>query len=162
MNADLKNIDPRLSRLSRYILVGAGLIILTLTINKGCEYLPESTFRLASESRLPKWLKIPPKLTRADVSITMSYYNVLWGGRAVFVLQDKKGKTFEKVYGKETCGGPFQLKNRPEGLPSGYPGYEVVSVNGITEIFEQRKPEDILYVTDEPAVWNEYRAKGCG
>ncbi len=38
------------------------------------EWIPESTFELASESRLPKWITLPPGLTRADVSTTMSYY----------------------------------------------------------------------------------------
>ncbi len=44
----------------------------------GCEYFPESTFELASESRLPKWIVLPPELTRADVSVTMSYYVKPW------------------------------------------------------------------------------------
>lgn len=161
MNVRHKLIDPRIARLRRYIFLCAALLIVTLAIDKGCEYVPESTFRLANESRLPKWLTIPPGLTRADVSISVSYYVVPWGGRAVFKLKDMQAKTLEKIYGRETCGGPFQLKNAPSGFPSGYPEYEVVAVDGVTEIFEQREPEDILYVTDDPAVWNQYRANGC-
>ncbi len=111
----------------------------------GCDWIPESTFELASESRLPKWITLPPGLTRADVSITMSYYSKPWGGSATFILRDTKGKIRTKVHGKV------------KGLesPPGYPSYSVITVNGITEIIEHRKPEPIFYITDDPAVWKE-------
>ena len=43
----------------------------------------------------------------------------------------------------------------PPGFPPGYPAYEVITVNGITDIIEHRKMEPIFYVTDDPAVWKE-------
>jgi hypothetical protein len=58
-------------RLDKYLLLFVALAISASAI-VGCEYFPESTFELASESRLPKWIALPPGLTRADVSITMS------------------------------------------------------------------------------------------
>jgi hypothetical protein len=121
----------------------------------GCAWFPESTFELASESRLPKWISLPPGLTRADVSITMSYYIKPWGRTATFTLQDTKGQILKKVDGKEKGLEPLQLKHPPPGFPSGYPAYEVITVNGITEIIEHRKPEAIFYITDDPAVWKE-------
>ena len=63
------------------------LVVAFLTI-KGCELFPEATFELASDSRLPKWVILPPGLTRANVSLTMSYYMVPLR-RAKFILQDK-------------------------------------------------------------------------
>jgi hypothetical protein len=119
----------------------------------GCQYFPESTFELASDSRLPKWFSPPSGLTRADVSITMSYYVKPWGRSATFKLQN--GKMQMKVYGKVKGSEPLQLKNPPQGFPSGYPSYEVITVNGITDIIEHRRMEPIFYVTDDPAVWNE-------
>lgn len=55
------------------------LVVLTVLCSPivGCEYFPESTFELASESKLPEWITIPPGHTRADVLITMSYYDEL-------------------------------------------------------------------------------------
>ncbi len=159
-------VDPWLSRLlrsprlGRYLFLGGAVTALACSIT-GCEYIPESMFRLTSESRLPKWITLPPGLTRADVSITMTLYIVPWGTRAVFKVRDAKGKTLEKVYGKDECGA-LQLKSPPQGAPSRYPGYEVISIGGLTEIFEQRRPEDIMYVTDEPAIWSQYRTTGCG
>lgn len=134
------------------------LFVVALTIagsGVGCEWFPESTFELASESRLPKWITLPPGLTRADVSITMSYYITPWSRSATFILQDKKGQTRTKIKGKERGLEPLQLKHPPPGFPPGYPAYEVVTLNGITEIIEHRKPEPIFYITDDPAVWKE-------
>jgi hypothetical protein len=134
------------------------LLFVALTIAGsaiGCEWFPESTFELASESRLPKWITLPPGLTRADVSITMSYYVMPWGGSATFLLKDTKGQIRTKVNGKVPGLGPNQLKHPPSGFPLGYPAYEVITVNGITEIIEHRKPEPIFYITDDPAVWKE-------
>jgi hypothetical protein len=143
--------------IDKTLLLFVALTILGLTI-VGCEYIPESTFELASESRLPKWITLPPGLTRTDVSITMSYYYSLWGSDVKFILQDKKGRTLTKVYGKDKGTGPLQLKPPPQGYVIGYPNYEVITVNGITEIIEHRKMEPIFYITDDPAVWKELRA----
>jgi hypothetical protein len=75
-------------------------------------------------------------------------------------LQGKNKQTIEEATGKDRCGGPFELENLAKSA-AGYPKYDAITANGITEIFEQRKPEDILYVTDDPAVWKQYRARGC-
>jgi hypothetical protein len=143
-----------IGRIDRILLVFVALTISGSAI-VGCEYFPESTFELASESRLPKWITLPPGLTRADVSITMNNYVNPWGRSATFILQDKKKHILTKVDGKDKGLEPLYLKHPPQGFPPGYPAYEVVTVNGITEIVEYRKPEPIFYVTDDPAVWKE-------
>jgi len=140
-------------RIDKFLLLFVLLTIAGLEI--GCEWFPESTFELASESRLPKWITLPPGLTRADVSVTMSYYTAPWGRSATFKLKDTKGKVLTKVYGKSRGLGPNQLKHPPPGFPPGSPAYEVITVNGITDIIEHRKPEPIFYITDDPAVWKE-------
>jgi hypothetical protein len=134
------------------------LFLVALTIagsSIGCEWFPESTFELASESRLPKWITLPQGLTRADVSITMSYYVKPWGRSATFILEDTKGQIRTKVNGKTRGLGPNHLNHPPPGFPPGYPAYEVITVNGLTEIIEHRKPEATFYITDDPAVWKE-------
>jgi hypothetical protein len=123
------------------------------------ETIPGSTFELSSESRLPKWIAIPPGLARADVSLSMSYYTAPWGGSARFTLRDTKGQQLTKLSGKLIGLGPLQLKHPPQGFPPGYPSYEVITVNGITEIIEHRKPEPVFYLRDDSAVWKELVAK---
>ena len=140
-------------RIDKFLLFFVALTILGSAI--GCEWFPESTFELASESRLPKWITLPPELTRADVSVSMSYYVMPWGRSATFILKDTKGRIRTKVNGRTRGLGPNQLKHPPPGFPPGYPAYEVITVNGITDIVEHRKMEPIFYITDDPAVWKE-------
>jgi hypothetical protein len=90
----------------------------------------------------------------------VSYYTLPWND-AKFTLQDKNKQTIEKKNGRVKCRGPFQLKNPQQGFPSGCPNYEAVTVKGITEIIEQRKPEPVLYVTDDPIAWKQYESMGC-
>jgi hypothetical protein len=140
-------------RVDKLLLLFVALTIAGSAI--GCEWFPESTFELASRSRLPKWIVLPPGLTRADVSITMSYYLPLWawGRSAIFILRDTKGNVLVKVKGKLRGLGPNYLKQPPSGSLSKYPSYEVITVNNV--IIEHRKMEPIFYITDDPAVWKE-------
>ncbi|HEV7219212.1 MAG TPA: hypothetical protein VGN39_10085 [Terriglobales bacterium] len=136
-------------RIDKFLFFVVAVAITGLAMEKACEWFPESTFQLASESRLPKWITLPAGLTRADVSLTMSYYTKPWpwGWDTTFILKDAKGQVLTKVYGKD--------KHPPPGFPPGYPGYEIITVNGITDIIEHRKMEPIFYVTDDPAIWKE-------
>ncbi len=149
-----------IQRIRQYRLLAILLVVVFVAI-KGCELFPEATFTLANDSRLPKWVTLPQALTRASVSLTVSFYSMPWGGSARFTLQDKNKQTIEKESGTVRCRNPFQLKNPPQGFPHDYPNYEAVTVNGITEIMEQRKPEPILYITDDPAVWKQYESMRC-
>jgi hypothetical protein len=142
-----------IKRVDKFLLFFVALTIAGSAI--GCAWFPESTFELASESRLPKWITLPPGLTRADVSIKMSYHVKPWSSSATFILQDTKGQTLKKLDGKVKGSEPFKLKHPPPGFPPGYPSYEVITVNGITEIIEHRKMEPTFYVMDDAAVWKE-------
>jgi hypothetical protein len=150
-----------IQHIHRYLLWGVAFAVLGFLIT-GCRYFPESTFQLATESRLPKWIALPPGLTRADVSLTMRYYIQPRANDAIFILQDEKKQVVQRARGKVVCKQPFQLKSSSKGFASGYPSYEPITVNGTTEIIEHRAMEPIFYVTDDPAVWNQYRASGCG
>jgi hypothetical protein len=85
----------------------------------------------------------------------MSYYSMPWGRSATFTLRDKKAHVLTKVEGKVRGLGPNQLEHPPSGFPPGYPSYEVITVNGTTDILEHRKMEPIFYITDDPAAWKE-------
>lgn len=140
----------------------AALLVIVCFSNTGCGFPPEASFKLASDSRLPKWVTLPPGLTRADVSLTMDYYVKPWGRSAQFVLRDKNGQILKKEDGRMICKEPFQLRNRSQDSSPDYPAYEAVTVSGITDIIEHKKMEPIFYVTGNPAVWNQYRSIGCG
>jgi hypothetical protein len=147
-----------IQRIKRYRFL-AILSAIVFLVFKGCELFPEATFNLADDSRLPKWITLSPEVTRGNASLTMNYYDVPWR-ITQFMLRDKNGHVLKKENGKMKCRAPFELKNPPHGFPSGYPAYEAIAVNGITEIIEHRKMEPIFYVTDDPAVWEQYESMG--
>jgi len=91
----------------------------------------------------------------------MSYYDYPWGGRAAFILRDAKAQAIEKVWGVVKCKESFQLKSLQQGYPPGYPSFEAISVNNVTEIIEHKKMEPLFSITDNPAVWQQYKAIGC-
>lgn len=117
-----------------------------------CKFFPESSFELASDSRLPKWFTLPAGLSRSDVTVTMNYYVTPSVRTATFALQTTKNQKLAEVKGTQKGSEPLKLKNSPAGFPPGYPSYEVVTVNGITEIIEHRRMEPIFYINDDPAV----------
>jgi len=121
----------------------------------GCDYFPESSFELARESRLPKWFTLPLGLARSDVTVTMNYYVNPSGRTSIFIFRDAKKRKLTEVNGTQKGLEPLRLKNPRPGFPPGYPAYEIVTVNGVTEIIEHRRMEPIFYVADDPAVWAE-------
>jgi hypothetical protein len=123
-------------------------ILSTLAI-KGCEYFPESSFQLADDSRLPRWITVPPGLTRADVSVTMNYLTMpLFFDDTQIIVKDRTGKTLAKVSGR--------AKDLHHGKwPDYYPAYVVITVKGVTDIVEHRRMEPVFYVTDDPAIWKD-------
>ena len=69
-------------------------------------------------------------------------------------LQRSDGRTLKKI--KAITGDhPLRLKNQREGFPPGRPLYEVITIDGITDIVEHRKMEPFFYMTDDPEVWRE-------
>ena len=128
-----------------------------ITIVTGMSGCMESSFVLAPESRLPRWFEVPEGMTRSELRVTMDYYINPDGQEAVFKLYVKDSFfRVNKVTGVPRGLYPIKLKNPPAGFPKGYPSYEVITVNGITDIIEHRKMEPIFYVTDDPKIWREF------
>jgi len=148
-------IAKSMNSLSIAILAAVCLCLL------GCESFPESSFELARESRLPKWFAPPSGLSRSDVSVAMNYYVKSTGRTAKFIFRDAKRKRrLAEVDGTQKGVEPLQLKNPPPGFSPGYPGYEIITVNGITEIIEHRRAEPFFYITHDPAVRSELGVSG--
>ena len=116
----------------------------------GCRYFPESTFELADDSRLPRWVVLPPEATRSIISVTMSYYLKPWGNDVTFTIHG--GGRLTEVSGKRRCKDPFHLKKPTGESASYYPAYEFVTVNGISEVIEHRKMEPVFYISDDDEV----------
>jgi hypothetical protein len=120
-----------------------------------CGLFPEASFHLAPSSRLPRWIVIPPGLSRDQVSVTMDYYLSPLGRTATFRLYDSHNQQRIKLSGYMRGDQPLTLKNPPPGLAPGYPTYEVITINGMPDVVEHRAMEPIFYMTDDPAVRQE-------
>jgi len=135
--------------------VGEMFVVLAFLLLGGCGLFPESSFDLAPDSPLPRWFVLPTGLTRSQASVRLDYYNMPWGRRATFKLFGPSHELLSKVTGTQDGDEPKLLRVQPPGYPAGYPAYEVISVNGITDIIEHRKMEPIFYVSENPTVWAE-------
>lgn len=141
-------------RFAKYsALVVAALIGLLVV---GCGVFPESSFSLASESRLPKWFDLPPGQTRESVAITMDYFVNSSGRTTAFAMRDSSGKVIAKATGTLKGPNPLQRAVKSPDSPLGYPSYEIVTVGEHAEVIEHRKMEPVFYVTDDPSVLDEF------
>jgi hypothetical protein len=138
------------NRISKSMLSSLIIMVLLFAVVGGCDSLPESSFELANDSRLPIWFKLPQGLSRADVSVTMNYYIPRTGDDTKMFLRDRSGKTLTEISGKEKCQFP----------ESGYPHYALITANGMTEIIEHKKMEPVFYVNDDPSVRKKLLASG--
>jgi hypothetical protein len=113
-------------------------------------------------------MPLPPGLTRTNVSVTLNFYTKLPGSSdAKFILKDREGKKLAEINGKVKNLYPLYLKSCPQRFDPGCPAYEVVAVNGITEIIKPKPYREhenmeqngrivaLFYVIDDPAVREE-------
>lgn len=131
-------------------------ILLVVTSLLGCvsRYgVLESIFQLSADSRLPKWVDIPPSYSRKDIAMTIECYSlppILYTAvMKVYGPQPEHRKLMEKVGTIRTHPITKQQFGEKRSY-SVFPNYLIISVNGIEEVFEHRSKGDILYVSDEP------------
>ena len=112
---------------------------------------PEASFALAPSSRLPIWIQLPAGIPRDHVTVTLDYYTAPLGRTATFSLYDSHKQQLRKVSGSQRGDHPLTLKNSSRG----YPSYEVITIDGLTDVVEHRAMEPTFYMTDDPAVREE-------
>jgi hypothetical protein len=118
----------------------------------------ESMFDLAPDSRLPRWFVLPKGLMRAEVTVHETKYL----DHSVFTLYDTTQSSLWDSRGHELAQvsavsqGAISLtkKQNAHGGYDGdpYPLYEVLTVNGVTEVLEYKRMEPVFYVSDDPEV----------
>ena len=135
----------------RIWIVTAAALVLT----GSCGIIPEASFELAPTSRLPRWIQLPVGLRRDQVTVTLDYYVSPLGRTAKFSLYDSHRRRLQRVIGSQRGDHPLTLKKPPLGFAPGYPGYEVISIDGLTDVVEHRAMEPTFYMTDDAAVREE-------
>jgi hypothetical protein len=130
-----------------FMLLAAALLAGACS-SRGCM---ESRFELVSDSRLPGWFVLTPNQERSDVSVT--YYTGWFGGAiATFDLHDKEGHTIATAEGQLWGNEPKTIVPAPATGPIPYPHYQVVTINGTTEVIEHREMSPTFGITDDPEV----------
>ncbi|OPY76595.1 MAG: hypothetical protein A4E63_00041 [Syntrophorhabdus sp. PtaU1.Bin050] len=109
----------------------------------------EAEFQLADESRLPKWFAMPPGYTRTDFSMTITTYSSPSGIVAKMAIRNSKPP--KRILNERIGSKRIHPLTEQMGYDK-YPLYSIVTVDGIEEAFEQRRPEPILFITDDPKV----------
>ena len=104
------------------VIIACSSVLALAAFILALDYIPESTFILASESRLPKWITLPQGFKRSEVSLTMSYTDMPLGDNVLYTLQDRQGHTLAKARGSEGCRKISHLSLRSSG-PIQYPNY---------------------------------------
>ena len=101
-----------------FLRAGKHLLVVLFFVSScaitGCT---EAIWTLANESRLPTGIKLPPGVTRKDVSVDMKTYVPLRGPNVKFIVRNRKGKKVAVV----------------KGYSQPYPNDNIVTINGITE-----------------------------
>lgn len=108
----------------------------------------ESSFTLSPDSRLPKWLTIPPGLARKDITVEIFYYApppfIRSNFKAILTGPPPENKILSKKVGVQHKH-PHYANDR-----SRYPTYNIAEVDGIKELIEHRQREPIFYISDDP------------
>lgn len=148
---------PPMSILRRSTMIYA--VVIFFSLFAGCGFFPESTFHLASDARLPKWFVLPSGLTRDQVSVDIEYYIGLTGRTATMTLRGPTKQVLQRLSGAVKGRAPTQLKSQPAGFSPGYPTFEIITANGVTDVVEHRRLEPIFYCVDDAEILAELGVK---
>lgn len=129
--------------------VAAAIVIVFLLWGCDLRYgTVEANFQLSQGSRLPKWFQIPTNYTRQDLTMTETIYNSFSGQLIVKMVLVGPGPEHKII--SEKIGS---MRMHPLSTQAGYdkyPLYSIITVDGMSEVFEQRRPEAIEYISDDP------------
>ncbi len=132
------------------------LLLILCLLSSGCNPecgLVDNMFKLASDSRLPRWADFSG-YQRQDITMKMNCCSVPWGGRAEVLIYGPAPE--RKVLLDKTVKmrvHPLSDKTKFNKYPStGYPNYSIININGVDEVFEKRDGGVMLYITDDPNI----------
>lgn len=128
---------------------GYALGALLLLAFASCGRFPESEFTLRMESRLPKF--VDPSGTRSPDGYTarVEFYDSPKPVRVI--VTDPQHRTVFDQRGRFHWHPRNSYQGHGEIV---YPSHMVVSFPSGEDIFEQRKAEPVLYLSDDTALWN--------
>lgn len=127
-----------------------GVTIIVAILFCGCDPrfgMKENELRLSPESRLPRWFQAPPDYTRKDLTMTITTYIATSGLQSRMVIRGPAPAY--KVLSDKIGPKKIHPLTEQQGYDK-YPLYAIITVDGVEEVFEQRRPEAIFYISDDP------------
>ena len=127
------------------------LIFITVISFCGCDPrygMIEANFQLAQESRLPKWFSLPSNYSRKDVTMDITTYSTPSGEIVAKMVLRGPGPE-HKVLSEKVGSKRMHPLTEQQGYAK-YPLCSIITVDRIEEVFEQKRPEPIFYISDDP------------
>lgn len=128
------------------------LIVIFVVLIAGCY---ESKFELHPSSRLPSWLNLPEHVERKDVRVVMTF--------------QRPGEVEFDVYVEPSLMPNISADGRKSWHPisvqrgvNTYPNWSIIEVDGISDVYEQRKLEPFLYIVDDKKLTSKLTLKEVG
>lgn len=117
----------------------------------------ESSFRLAPDSRLPKWFSILSGYDRKDLTVQIYCYSPpppfqTYNMKAELLGPPPEYHVLDKRVGKSHWHPDSERRGHQS-----YPIYVIASVNGIEEVVEHKLMEPIFYISDDPRLIQEMK-----
>jgi hypothetical protein len=146
-------IDQKKRRVIKLIVAGIAILMLLLFLRQ-CSLDPtsgfdmkygfcESSFKLAKESRLPKWFQVPSGVDRSDITVQFIFF---LSKTKVAALNGKSGKLF---FSAEADTDPYPWKGS-------CPSFNVISINGLNEVVAHIERGNIVYIGEPSEVTQDF------
>lgn len=153
------SIDHSKRRIIRIAGVGISILALLLFLRQ-CSLDPtsgfdmryglaESNYKLARDSRLPRWLQLPIGLDRSDITVEFIYFLSKW---KIAAIDNKTGKIFFSAEADMKLHPTTEARSKAmkQGTPCPY--YYVISVAGIEEVIAHIEKGNIVYIVEPSEV----------
>ncbi len=146
------------NKITAAVILLAALLLIALwsACTPWVGWWPESNFTLSPDSRFPRWFAIPPGYDRRDLTVKIYYYSPpppFRSNTKVILLgpPPDRRKLVKKIGHMRWHPSMNKSRNDRGGLyPEAFPMVTVDTIDGIEEIIEQKGPESILYISDDP------------
>lgn len=144
--------------LGRYVLMRLTALLLSALMSVACtpwRGFLESEFDLAKESPLPSWIEPLPKgCTRNDVIMRLQYWSSPWDVNDVVLTATCGTKNLLNKTGRSERPKEWYSWAKEDWPMRHYPSFNLITVDGKTEVILHKKMEPIFYVSDQQAITN--------
>lgn len=114
--------------------------------------LCESNFKLAKESRLPKWIRLPIGVDRSEITVDFVYFLY----KTKVAATNKKNNQIFFTATADSRHHPITIEKSntmQQGWPC--PSYNIISVAGVEEIVEHAERGDVVHIVEPAQVTHE-------